>query len=158
MRHRSLILSAAFLVAAGAGLAVVRAQQKPAAAPTQVMVYKTSTCGCCGLWVDHLRANGFQVQVEDLAPAKLRSLSNEAGVTPELSSCHTAKVGGYTVEGHVPAADIKRLLIERPAVAGITVPGMPTGSPGMEVGGRKDPYDVIAFTKGGKTSVFASHR
>jgi hypothetical protein len=158
MRRHPFVLSAAVLILAGAGLAVARAQQKPAAAPTQVMVYKTATCGCCGLWVEHLRANGLQAQVEDLAPAKLRALANDAGVTPELSSCHTAKVGGYIVEGHVPAADIKRLLIERPAVAGITAPGMPTGSPGMEVGGRKDPYDVIAFTKDGKKSVFASHR
>jgi hypothetical protein len=158
MKRRPIILLAAIALATGGGLAAARAQQKPAAAPTQVMVYKTSTCGCCGLWVDHLRANGFQVQVEDLAPAKLRALANDAGVTPELSSCHTAKVGGFVVEGHVPAADIKRLLIERPAVAGITAPGMPAGSPGMEVGGRKDPYDVIAFTKDGKKTVFASHR
>ena len=156
MRRYPLFVLLSTTLAAGAGLAVLRAQ--PASPSNQVMVYKTSTCGCCGVWVEHLRSNGFQVKVEDLAPAKLRALSNEAGVTPELSSCHTAKIGGYVVEGHVPATDIKKLLIERPAVAGITAPGMPVGSPGMEVAsGRKDPYDVIAFTKDGKRTVFARH-
>jgi hypothetical protein len=156
MNRSRLVFVLAAGVLASAGLVAARAQQ--ANASMQVMVYKTSTCGCCSMWVEHLKANGFQVVVEDVAPAKLRAISAEAGVTPDLSSCHTAKVGGYTVEGHVPAANIKKLLLERPAVAGITVPGMPTGSPGMEAGGRKDPYDVIAFTKAGQRSVFASHR
>ena len=81
----------------------------------------------------------------------------QGGVTNDLSSCHTAKVGNYTVEGHVPATDIQRLLKEKPAIAGIAVPGMPMGSPGMEQGGRKQPYNVVAFTKDGKRSVFAKH-
>ena len=108
--------------------------------------------------MEHLRANGFQVEAQNVDDAKLSSISKQAGVTDELSSCHTAKVGGYTVEGHVPAADIQRLLREKPQVAGISVPGMPMGSPGMEQGGRKEPFDVIAFTKDGKKSVFAAHK
>ncbi len=82
----------------------------------------------------------------------------QGGVTDDLSSCHTAKVGGYTVEGHVPAADIQRMLKEKPAIAGIAVPGMPQGSPGMEQGGMKDPFDTVAFTKDGKKTVYAKHR
>src|SRR5262245_4520990 len=101
MSRRSFVPVLALALVSAAGFAVA-AQQKAAPA-TQVMVYKTSTCGCCGMWVEHLKANGFQVQVEDLAPAKLRAVSGEAGVTPDISSCHTAKVGGYVVEGHVPA-------------------------------------------------------
>lgn len=98
------------------------------------------------------------MEAHDVDNDKLAAVGREAGVTESLSSCHTAKVGGYVVEGHVPAADIQRLLKERPAVAGIAVPGMPLGSPGMEAGGRRDPFDVVAFTKDGKTRVFSSHK
>jgi hypothetical protein len=105
----------------------------------------------------HLQAHGFQVEANDVPDAQLASIGRQAGVTDDLASCHTAKVGNYTVEGHVPAADIQRMLKEKPAIAGIAVPGMPTGSPGMEQGGRKDPYNTIAFTKDGKRSVFAKH-
>jgi hypothetical protein len=107
--------------------------------------------------VEHLQANGFQVEAQDVSDARLLAISIEAGVPRDLSSCHTAKVGGYVVEGHVPAADIQRMLKERPPIAGIAVPGMPAGSPGMEQSGRKDPYDVTAFTKDGPRSVFAKH-
>ncbi len=107
--------------------------------------------------MEHLRANGFQVEAQNVSDARLLAIESEAGVSNDLSSCHTAKVGGYVVEGHVPAADIQRMLKERPPIAGIAAPGMPTGAPGMEQGGRKDPYDVIAFTKGGRRSVFAKH-
>jgi hypothetical protein len=122
-----------------------------------VVVYKSPTCGCCSNWIAHLKANGFQVDAHDVGDAELRAVGQSAGVTDHLASCHTAKVGGYIVEGHVPAADIQRMLKEKPAIAGIAAPGMPMGSPGMEQGGRKDPYDVIAFTRNGKTSVFAKH-
>jgi hypothetical protein len=105
----------------------------------------------------HLQAHGFQVEANDVPDAQLASIGRQAGVTDDLASRHTAKVGNYTVEGHVPAADIQRMLKEKPAIAGIAVPGMPTGSPGMEQGGRKDPYNTIAFTKDGKRSVFAKH-
>jgi hypothetical protein len=119
-----------------------------------VTVYKTATCGCCKLWVDHLRNAGFQVQVHDLAdvaPHKAR-----LGVPPQLASCHTAVVDGYVIEGHVPAADVQRLLAMRPAVTGIAVPGMAMGSPGMEFGPAVA-YDVIAFKPDGTLELFASH-
>lgn len=108
--------------------------------------------------MEHLRANGFQVEARNVDDARLAVVANEAGVTSDLRSCHTAKVDGYAIEGHVPAADIRRLLREKPQVAGISVPGMPMGSPGMEQGGRKQPFDVIAFTKAGRKTVYASHR
>ena len=98
------------------------------------------------------------MEVQNVDDQKLQAMSSGGGVTDDLRSCHTAKVGGYTIEGHVPVADIQRLLKEKPAVAGISVPGMPMGSPGMEAGGRKQPFDTIAFTKDGKKTVFASHR
>lgn len=97
------------------------------------------------------------MEAQNVGDARLIAIKSEAGVTDELSSCHTAKVGGYVVEGHVPAADIQRMLKERRPIAGVAAPGMPLGSPGMEQGGRKDPYDVIAFTKDGRRSVFAKH-
>lgn len=121
-----------------------------------VTVYKSPTCGCCAKWVTHLQENGFEVKtvdMPDVGPQKA-----QLGLPRALSSCHTAVVDGYVVEGHVPASDVKRLLTERPDVAGIAVPGMPIGSPGMEVEGRAaQKYDVIAYTKDGQTSVFASH-
>lgn len=108
--------------------------------------------------MDHLRANGFQVEAQNVSDAQLNAVAVQGGVSDDLRSCHTAKAGGYTVEGHVPAADIKKMLAEKPAIAGIAVPGMPMGSPGMEQGGRKDPFDTIAFTKDGKKTVYARHR
>ena len=107
--------------------------------------------------MEHLQAQGFQVEANNVNDAQVQAVAVQAGMTEALSSCHTAKVGGYVIVGHVPAEDIKRLLKEKPAIAGIAVPGMPMGSPGMEQGGRKEPYNVIAFTKDGKTSVFAKH-
>lgn len=121
----------------------------------EITVYKSPTCGCCNKWIDHLKQNGFEVKahnVKDVVPYKIQS-----GVTPELASCHTAFVDGYTIEGHVPASDIKRLLRERPDVGGLAVPGMPIGSPGMEQGNHKDKYNVISFDKKGNKKVFASH-
>ena len=135
------------------------AQIATAAAPTatpKIIVNKTPTCGCCGLWVKHLQAAGFAVQVHDLE--NLAPIKERVGVPFGMGSCHTAEVGGYFIEGHVPADDIKRLLREKPAAKGLTVPGMPAGSPGMEVpSGRVDRYDVLLVDKEGKTSVFATH-
>ena len=121
----------------------------------EVTVYKSPTCGC-KKWVDHLEENGFEVKsydVRDVVSYKMRM-----GVPPALGSCHTALVDGYVIEGHVPADDIKRLLEQRPAVSGLAVPGMPIGSPGMEQGNRRDPYEVLSFTEDGATSVFATHQ
>lgn len=125
------------------------------AAPTSatpITVYKTATCGCCGDWVKHLEQNGFAVTVHDVDDVD--PFKRKAGISPALASCHTAFVDGYAVEGHVPAADIKRLLAERPAARGLAVPGMPLGSPGMEVGDRRDDYQVLLFRDGGDTRVF----
>ncbi len=133
MRFKITLALAIALLVTGLALAVVGAQQPK---PVQVSVFKTATCGCCSIWVEHLRANGFQVDAQNLEQDKLTAISRQAGVTSELGSCHTAKVGNYVVEGHVPAADIQRLLKEKPAIAGIAAPGMPAGSPGMEAGGR----------------------
>ncbi len=121
----------------------------------EVLVYKSPTCGCCKKWIAHLQQNGFNVtakDVRDVTPIKIKN-----GLTPQLASCHTALVDGYVIEGHVPASDIKRLLKERPAVKGLSVPGMPVGSPGMEQGDRKDPYNVVTFTDKGETSIFSRH-
>ena len=147
----------AVVLMAASGLAYGAAAQSTTALP-KVTVYKTSTCGCCKLWVDHMRTNGFDVQAMDVSPADVRGISKAAGLKDQDTSCHTAKVGAYTIEGHVPAADIKRLLKEKPAIAGIAVPGMPMGSPGMEQGSMKEPYDVIAFKKDGTSTVYAKHK
>lgn len=118
-----------------------------------ITVYKSPTCGCCTKWVDHIRDAGFRVEVRDTS--NVQPVKTEHGLPGHLASCHTALVDGYVVEGHVPADVIRRLLRERPEVAGIAVPGMPMGSPGME-GSYKDPYQVIAFGKDGGTSVYES--
>ena len=155
------IISTAIALIVAAGLAyVVSAQQKaPAtAALPKVTVYKTSSCGCCRLWVDHMRKNGFDVQAMDVSSGDVRAVSKAAGLKDADTSCHTAKIGEYTVEGHVPADDIKRMLKEKPAIAGLAAAGMPMGSPGMEQGSTKEPYDVIAFKKDGTSTVFAKHQ
>jgi hypothetical protein len=154
MRTRLLVLLA--LVVGTVAIAPGLAQQVPTA--ETVVVYKTATCGCCSAWVDHVRAHGFRVEAHDVSRERLAAIAGEAGVTRDLGSCHTARVAGYAVEGHVPAPDIARLLRERPKIAGIAVPGMPLGSPGMEVGDRREPYDVLAFTRDGRRGVFARHR
>ncbi len=104
-----------------------------------------------------MRGAGFQVEARDVSDAVLMETARTAGVPPDLGSCHTAQVDGYVVEGHVPAADIRRMLRERPAIVGIAVAGMPAGSPGMEQGGRTQPYDVIAFRRDGTRQVWARH-
>ncbi|MBP53687.1 DUF411 domain-containing protein [Marinobacter sp.] len=120
-----------------------------------IHVYKSPTCGCCTDWVDHLKENGFKVEVTETN--NLNPIKIDAGLTPSLASCHTAFVGDYVIEGHVPANDIHRLIAEAPKAKGLSVPGMPAGSPGMEVGGRKDHYQVLMFNDSGQTKVFAEH-
>ena len=126
------------------------------AALPAVTVYKSPTCGCCTAWAEHMEAAGFPVEtvdVDDLGAVKARH-----GIPPAYGSCHTATVGGYAVEGHVPAEDVKRLLAERPAAAGLAVPGMPIGSPGMETPGRPaEAYAVLLVSEDGGAAVFARH-
>lgn len=117
-----------------------------------IVVYKTPTCGCCNGWIEHLREAGFEVEARDVRD--LMSVKLDVGVPTDLSSCHTALVDGYVVEGHVPADVVKKLVAERPDVAGITVPGMPVGSPGME-GPNARPYTVEAFTADGSHTTYA---
>ncbi len=124
-------------------------------AGTSIHVYKTATCGCCGLWVEHMQAAGFEVTVEDLSNEDLAAVKVRHGVPVELSSCHTALAGGYVLEGHIPAGVIRSFLEEAPEVKGLTVPGMPIGSPGMEVEGvQPRPYAVIAFDGNGNRTVY----
>ncbi|HWP83626.1 MAG TPA: DUF411 domain-containing protein [Terriglobia bacterium] len=147
-RHSLLLASLSFGLLLAASLHAVQGPK--------MTVYKTATCGCCGKWVEHVKNNGFQVTVHEVAD--LSEYKERYGVPKELESCHTAIVGGYTIEGHVPAADILRLLKEKPAAKGLAAPGMPLGSPGMEMGDRKDAYDVLLFTADGKTTVFQHHK
>jgi len=120
-----------------------------------IKVYKSPTCGCCANWIEHLRAAGFQVEVED--SDAMAMVKAEAGVPAALQSCHTAMIDDYFFEGHVPAETIVRFMEERPDAKGLAVPGMPVGSPGMEMGGRVDPYDVVLFN-GESTTVYESRR
>ena len=131
----------------------------PAAAgdvATPFTVYKDPSCGCCTKWIAHLNANGLKPLVKDRSD--MASLKDSLAIPKHLRSCHTAVAGRYVIEGHVPAADLKRLLASAPKdVIGLAVPDMPAGSPGMEMGSRADRYDVIAFGSGGTTHVFATH-
>lgn len=121
-----------------------------------ITVYHSPTCGCCDDWIDYMVENGYSIQVESVAD--LTAIKQRYQIPPQLQSCHTAVVDGYIVEGHVPAAAIEQLLAERPDVAGITVPGMPIGAPGMEVEGTPpEPFDVLTFDSDGNTQVFASY-
>ena len=135
-------------------VAVAATARTLAQSPQKIDVFKSPSCGCCENWVKHVRGSGFAPTVTNLDDMTL--VKTKYHVPSALQSCHTTIVGGYVIEGHVPAADIKRLLEERPAIAGLAVPGMVTGSPGME-GPNPRPYDVVAFDKQGKTRVFATH-
>lgn len=123
---------------------------RAAAAPV-VEVYKSEGCGCCEGWIEHLKTNGFAVKAQNVGDTG--AYRQKFGIPNDLGSCHTGFVQGYGVEGHVPAADIKRLLAEKPKAKGLAVPSMPLGSPGME-GPRKDPYDVFLVKADGSTSVY----
>lgn len=138
--------------------AVSQTESRPSGYAWPVIdVYKDPTCGCCSKWVEHLQDQGFTVRTTDTRD--LAAFKASHGVPSQVRSCHTALVDGYVIEGHVPSSDVKRLLSGRPPIAGLAVPGMPIGSPGMEVSGAKaQPYDVMAFDKDGSTRVFAAHR
>lgn len=147
-------LTTAGLLVAGALVVVAfRSTDADIGGDPELLVYKTPTCGCCAIWVDHMKEAGFKVSVEDVKPADLRGVKIRTGVPLELSTCHTTVVGDYVIEGHVPASVVKRLLEEAPDVKGIAVPGMPTGSPGME-GPNPRPYEVIAFDGKGNRTVY----
>ena len=126
-----------------------------AAEKDKVDVYKSPACGCCSQWVDHMKQSGFAVEIHNVR--NVTPFRERYGVPESMASCHTAMVGGYAIEGHVPAADVKRLLREKPKATGIAVPGMVQGSPGMEQGGGKDPYNVVLFNARGRTTVFSAH-
>lgn len=137
------------------GLYALRAQ---ASTTTPIQVWKDPSCGCCNDWISHLEQNGFQVLASDEGNNGAR---HRLGLPRQYASCHTASVQGYVVEGHVPAADIRRLLKEKPTALGLAVPGMPVGSPGMDgpvYKGRRDPYDVLLVQRDGSATVFSSYR
>ncbi|MBF0148295.1 MAG: DUF411 domain-containing protein [Magnetococcales bacterium] len=143
----------------GLGLLLIAAWWFMSATPagaTDLLVYKSPSCGCCGEWVKHMEQNGFRVQVRHVED--MTAIKRQQGVPPAMESCHTAVIGDYLVEGHVPAADVRRMLAEHPPIQGIAAPGMPTGSPGMEVPGQKpEPYQVFSFTRDEAPKVFANH-
>src|SRR6266851_581118 len=146
---RNIAVLLAIVAAGQAAFGQTKAASKP-----DVAVYKSPTCGCCGKWVEYMETKGFTTRVTSLpnvAPVKIQNK-----VPARLQSCHTSLVGGYVIEGHVPAEDIRRLLRERPAILGLAAPGMPAGSPGMDVP-NSPPYEVLAFGKDGRTTVYATH-
>ena len=149
MRFTKILILGAALVTSTAA----RPAPQPATAPLTITVYHSPTCGCCKKWVEYLKADGFTVK--SIEQADLTDIKAELGVAPKLRSCHTAVIAGYVIEGHVPAADIKRLLNEKPRITGLTAPGMPQSAPGMDMG--KEPFEVLAFDGKGATTVWAMH-
>ncbi|MGC2855514.1 DUF411 domain-containing protein [Novispirillum sp. DQ9] len=146
LKTASLVLAAAITLAA------------PALADTakpEITVYKSASCGCCGGWIDHMRANGYTVHAKNVEAMDM--VKQMMGVPAAMESCHTATVDGYVVEGHVPADAVDRLLADRPDAAGLAVPGMPIGSPGMEQGGRSEPYAAMLFDRQGAAKTFMEY-
>ena len=127
------------------------------AAAAQIQVLKSPTCGCCSAWVTHIMEAGWVVETQNVSQEVLWAAKDKAGITTALSSCHTGFIDGYVIEGHVPASDIQRLLTERPDAIGLAVPGMPIGSPGMEMGDQRDGFDTLLVLHDGNTVVFTSH-
>ncbi|MGZ8136413.1 MAG: DUF411 domain-containing protein [Methylococcaceae bacterium] len=130
----------------------VYAENTNTSKPVSAVVYRSPTCGCCEKWVEHLKQNNFAV--EDIVTDDIQAIKNKYGVSQDMASCHTAIVDGYVIEGHVPADAITKLLKTRPDIVGIAVPGMPAGTPGMEMGGKKDPYQVMSFDSKNHTQIF----
>lgn len=147
-RYRLMALALALLI-----YAMPAQADQSATAPLEI--WKSPSCGCCGKWAEHMKQNGFQVKTNDVAFGILAKIKRQAGIASKHASCHTAKIGGYVIEGHVPAEDVARLLKTRPDAVGLAVPGMPIGSPGMEVGEEKEPYEVLLVKKDGSTEVFS---
>jgi hypothetical protein len=155
--HRSdpvkkLVITFASVLLLGAAVIFLTADES--ASSTKLVVYKSPTCGCCESWVEHMRDAGFEVEIHDVDD--VNPVKSEHGVDRRLAACHTAIIDGYVIEGHVPAQDVVQLLAERPAVLGLAVPGMPAGSPGMELPNpaQHQDYQVLAFDGRGRTAVF----
>ena len=125
--------------------------------PDALIVNRTETCGCCGAWVERMNSAGLRTEVNFVDEGELGLIKTQLGISSELSSCHTATIGSYFIEGHVPAEDIFKLLTEKPNARGLSVPGMSIGSPGMEMGNKKEPFDTQLVFENGKTQVFSSH-
>jgi hypothetical protein len=141
------------LASIGGRTLLARGETNPS---TPIVVYKSASCGCCTKWVDHLRASGFAPTVHD--EEDMDSVKDTLGVPTGVRSCHTAVLGGYLIEGHVPASDLRSLLAKHPAVAGLAVPGMPSSTPGMAAPGAPvEPYEVLTFQADGKTQSYARH-
>ena len=158
-RIEGIVLTAALLALAAraAGEGVPQPATPSPAKAVEITVYRSPSCGCCGKWLEHMKANGFNVK--DITVGGMDKIKDQYGVPENLWSCHTAVVDGYVVEGHVPAQDVRDLLKLRPKdAAGLAVPGMTVGSPGMEMGGRKDPFDAVEFDKQGNVRVKHEYR
>lgn len=145
-RHALAAVATALLLSSGPVLA---------ASLPQVEVFKSPYCGCCGAWVDHMKAAGFQVKVTQVADTSASRKS--LGLPDSLASCHSAKVGNYALEGHVPAAEVRRLVASKSNALGLAVPGMPASAPGMDAPGRRDAYQVLLLDKKANSTVFASY-
>jgi hypothetical protein len=155
INRRGFVIRLSGLVAAGMAPRLA-AQVSPFAKPTAITIYKSKSCGCCAEWVDHVRKNGFEPSVHD--EEGMDAIKDELGVPQGVRSCHTAVVGKYLIEGHVPASDIHRLLAEQPGVTGLAVPGMPSGTPGMAPPGAKIAgFEVVAFQLDGTTKSFSRY-
>jgi hypothetical protein len=156
MERRVFVARIAGFVAVGVAGRRLWAELPSGIGPTPITVYKSSTCGCCTKWVDHIRAGGFAPLVHD--EEEMEALKDKLKVPPGLRSCHTAQIDGYLIEGHVPASDIRRLLAERPRIAGLAVPGMPPLTPGMAPADTKpQDFEVVSFQTDGSTKLFARH-
>lgn len=144
-----------FFLQTGALASLAWLPARAARSGPEVHVFKSPTCGCCGKWVEHLQAAGFAVKVTEISDTA--ATRKRLGMPERYGSCHTATVGGYLIEGHVPAAEVKRLLAAKPKAIGLAAPGMPPASPGMDVPGRTDPYDVLLIGSDGQSTVFATY-
>lgn len=153
--QKVVVIAATLLLIFGGAWILTNTDALSTGSENSITMYKNPSCQCCDKWANYLEAEGFDVTVE--VPQNLDMVKNELGLPYELGSCHTGVIGDYVVEGHVPAEDIRRLMEEKPDAKGISVPGMPIGSPGMEQGNRQEPYEVILFDEDGNQSVFAEH-
>jgi len=135
---------------------VAQAKETAPAKASEILVYRSPSCSCCGRWVEHMQKNNFTIK--DIVTDEVQAIKDQYGVSAELASCHTAIIDGYVIEGHVPAQDVMALLAKKPAVVGLAVPGMVVGSPGMEMADKKVPYQVLSFDRAKHTQVFKDYQ